>query len=202
MGDATTNIGAWHESLNLAQLWKLPVVFLIVNNQFGMGTSVEKASAEPELYKKACAFGMHGERVDGNDVLAVRDAALRAVELARDEKLPTVMEAVSFRLRGHSVVDPDRYRARERSSRARRKTRSRLRAAAARRRAAGRERPEARSTPRSSAMVERAIDFADESARPQPRRICSSSTTPPRCRTRPHAPAGRAACSPMLTGGR
>jgi pyruvate dehydrogenase E1 component alpha subunit len=113
MGDATTNIGAWHESLNISQLWKLPVIFLIVNNQFGMGTSVEKGSAVRELYQKACAFGMHAERVDGNDLLAVRDAALRAVELARKEKLPSVLEAVSFRQRGHSVVDPDRYRARE-----------------------------------------------------------------------------------------
>jgi len=113
MGDATTNIGAWHESLNIAQLWKLPVVYLVVNNQFGMGTSVEKGSAVPELYQKACAFGMHAERVDGNDVLAVRDATLRAVELARKEKLPSVLEAVSFRQRGHSVVDPDRYRTRD-----------------------------------------------------------------------------------------
>src|SRR5215211_7860495 len=113
MGDATTNIGAWHESLNIAQLWKLPVVFLIVNNQFGMGTSVEKGSAVPELYKKACAFNMNAERVDGNDLLAVRDATLRAVELARTEKLPTVLETISFRHRGHSVVDPDRYRSRE-----------------------------------------------------------------------------------------
>src|SRR3954454_23068521 len=113
MGDATTNIGAWHESLNIAQLWKLPVVFLIVNNQFGMGTSVEKGSAVAELYKKACAFDMRAERVDGNDVLAVRDATLRAVEFARTEKLPSVLETVSFRHRGHSVVDPDRYRPRE-----------------------------------------------------------------------------------------
>jgi pyruvate dehydrogenase E1 component alpha subunit len=113
MGDATTNIGAWHESLNIAQLWKLPVIFLIVNNQFGMGTSVEKGSAVPELYKKACAFDMRAERVDGNDVLAVRDAMLRAVEIGRKEKLPTVLEAISFRHRGHSVVDPDRYRPRD-----------------------------------------------------------------------------------------
>jgi pyruvate dehydrogenase E1 component alpha subunit len=113
MGDATTNIGAWHESLNIAQLWKLPVVFLIVNNQFGMGTSVEKGSAVPELYKKACAFNMNAERVDGNDLLAVRDATLRCVELARKEKLPSVLETISFRHRGHSVVDPDRYRSRE-----------------------------------------------------------------------------------------
>ncbi len=113
MGDATTNIGAFHESLNLAQLWRLPVVFVIVNNQYGMGTPPERAAAEPELYKRACAYRMASERVDGNDVLAVREAARRAIRRAREEHLPTLLEAVSFRLRGHSVVDPARYRSRE-----------------------------------------------------------------------------------------
>jgi pyruvate dehydrogenase E1 component alpha subunit len=113
MGDATTNIGAWHESLNIAALWKLPVVFFVVNNLYGMGTTVERASAEPELYKKACAFRMRSERVDGNDVLAVRDATKRAVEAARKESVPSLIEAVSYRLRGHSVVDPARYRSEE-----------------------------------------------------------------------------------------
>ena len=84
MGDGTTNIGAFHESLNIAALWNLPVIYVVVNNGLGMGTTVEKASAEPELYKRAAAYRMHGERVDGNDVLAVRDAARRLVERARD----------------------------------------------------------------------------------------------------------------------
>src|SRR5919202_951298 len=110
MGDATTNIGAFHESLNLAQLWKLPVIYVIVNNKYGMGTTVERASAEPDLYKKACAYRMASERVDGNDVLTVRDAARRAVDRARQEKLPTLLECISYRMRGHSVVDPNRYR--------------------------------------------------------------------------------------------
>ncbi|MBA2451391.1 MAG: pyruvate dehydrogenase (acetyl-transferring) E1 component subunit alpha [Chloroflexi bacterium] len=110
MGDGTTNIGAFHESLNIAQLWKLPVIFFIVNNQYGMGTTVEKGSALPELYQKACAHNMRSERVDGNDLLAVREATQRAVEVARTEKLPTLLEAVSYRFRGHSVVDPARYR--------------------------------------------------------------------------------------------
>jgi pyruvate dehydrogenase E1 component alpha subunit len=119
MGDATTNIGAFHESLNLAQLWKLPVVFIIVNNQYGMGTTVERASAEPELYRRACAYRMAAEKVDGNDVLATRDAARRAVKRAREEQLPTLLEATSFRLRGHSVVDPARYRSKEEMERGR-----------------------------------------------------------------------------------
>ncbi len=113
MGDGTTNIGAFHESLNLAQLWKLPIVYVIVNNHYGMGTAVERASAQPELYQKACAYQMASERVDGNDVLAVRDAVHEAVERARAEHLPTLMNVTSFRLKGHSVVDPDRYRTRE-----------------------------------------------------------------------------------------
>jgi pyruvate dehydrogenase E1 component subunit alpha len=112
MGDGTTNIGAFHESLNLAALWRLPIVYVIVNNQLGMGTTVEKASAEPELYKRAAAYRMAGERVDGNDVLAVRDAMTKAVAAARDG-VPSVLETVSTRLRGHSVVDPAAYRTKE-----------------------------------------------------------------------------------------
>ncbi|TCO26137.1 pyruvate dehydrogenase E1 component alpha subunit [Kribbella steppae] len=112
MGDGTTNIGAFHESLNLAALWKLPIVYVVINNQLGMGTSVELSSAEPELYKRAAAYRMHGERVDGNDVPAVRDAADRAIAAAR-EGHPTLLETVSTRLRGHSVVDPATYRSKE-----------------------------------------------------------------------------------------
>jgi len=110
MGDATTNIGAFHESLNLAALWKLPVVYAIVNNGYGMGTPVEGGSAVVELHEKACAYGMPGVEVDGDDVLAVRDATREAVERARADHTPTLMNLKSYRLRGHSVVDPDRYR--------------------------------------------------------------------------------------------
>ncbi|MCA1187253.1 MULTISPECIES: pyruvate dehydrogenase (acetyl-transferring) E1 component subunit alpha [unclassified Saccharopolyspora] len=113
MGDGTTNIGAFHEALNIAALWNLPVVFVVVNNFLGMGTTVEKSSAESELYKRASAYRMHGERVDGNDVLAVRDAATRLVERARESGGPALLEAVSHRLKGHSVVDPAKYRSEE-----------------------------------------------------------------------------------------
>ena len=113
MGDATTNIGAFHESLNLAALWKLPVVYAIVNNGFGMGTSVEAGSSVVALHEKACAYGIPGVEVDGNDVLAVRDATREAVERARADHIPTLMNISSFRLKGHSVVDPDRYRPEE-----------------------------------------------------------------------------------------
>ena len=110
MGDGTTNIGAFHETLNIAALWDLPIVFVVVNNQLGMGTTVEMASAEPELYKRASAYRMESARVDGNDVIAVRDAAAAAVERARTEQKPFLLETISGRLRGHSVVDPATYR--------------------------------------------------------------------------------------------
>ncbi|MBF6331729.1 pyruvate dehydrogenase (acetyl-transferring) E1 component subunit alpha [Nocardia transvalensis] len=110
MGEGTTNIGAFHESLNIAALWRLPVVFVVINNQLGMGTTVERSSAEPDLYKRAAAYRMRGERVDGTDVLAVRDAARELLEGARREGKPALLEAVSYRLKGHSVVDPAKYR--------------------------------------------------------------------------------------------
>ncbi len=105
LGDGAVNIGAWHESLNLASLWNLPVVFLIVNNEYGMGTSVSRASSEPELYKRACAYRMHGERVDGNDLEASIEATGRLLQTAREERRPAVLEAMTYRFRGHSVAD-------------------------------------------------------------------------------------------------
>ncbi|MEU1432087.1 pyruvate dehydrogenase (acetyl-transferring) E1 component subunit alpha [Nocardia sp. NPDC005746] len=111
MGEGTTNIGAFHESLNIAALWNLPVVFLVINNQTGMGTTVEKSSAEPDLWKRAASYRMRGERVDGTDVLAVREVAADLIETARREGKPALLEAVSYRLKGHSVVDPAKYRA-------------------------------------------------------------------------------------------
>ncbi|MBF6193835.1 pyruvate dehydrogenase (acetyl-transferring) E1 component subunit alpha [Nocardia implantans] len=110
MGEGTTNIGAFHEALNIAALWDLPVVFLVINNQTGMGTTVERSCAEPDLWKRAAAYRMRGERVDGTDVLAVRDVAGELIETARREKKPALLEAVSHRLKGHSVVDPAKYR--------------------------------------------------------------------------------------------
>lgn len=113
LGDGATNIGAFHESLNLAGLWRLPIVYVIVNNGLGMGTSVESAAAEPELFKRGGSYRIRGQRVDGDDVLAVRDATRAALERARTAREPGLVEATSFRLRGHSVVDPARYRSAE-----------------------------------------------------------------------------------------
>lgn len=105
LGDGAVNMGAWHESLNLAALWRLPIVFLVVNNEYGMGTAVARASAEPELWKRASAYRMHGERVDGDDLDAVAEAADRLLRAARMDRTPAVLEAVTYRYRGHSVAD-------------------------------------------------------------------------------------------------
>jgi len=119
MGDGTTNIGAFHESLNLAAIWHLPIVYVVINNGLGMATSVEAAAGEPDLYKRGCAYRIPGVRVDGDDVIAVRDAASSALHSARVERQPVLLETVSQRLRGHSVVDPARYRTTEEADRVR-----------------------------------------------------------------------------------
>jgi pyruvate dehydrogenase E1 component alpha subunit len=121
-GDGATNIGAFHESLNLAKLWKLPVVWFVVNNQYGMGTSVEEASAEPELYKRACAYRMHGEQVEGMDVLAVYEATERLLRRAREQREPSLLEALTYRYEGHSYADAGKaYRTQEEIDRWRQK---------------------------------------------------------------------------------
>lgn len=168
LGDATTNIGAFHEALNLAALWRLPAVYVIVNNQLGMGTPVEAASAEPELYKRGCSYRIPGKRVDGNDVIAVRDAARDALDRARGEYQPMLLEAVSYRLRGHSVVDPARYRSAEDTERLRQA--DPLPAFRVRMEQAGIMDAELASEIEAEAdkTVATAIDFADASPAPDP----------------------------------
>jgi pyruvate dehydrogenase E1 component alpha subunit len=109
-GEGATNIGAFHESLNLAALWDLPVIFLCVNNLYAMGKRVDEDSAVTEIWRKACAYDMTSERVDGMDILTVYDAMTRAIDLARREHRPTLIEAVTYRFRGHSMADAGRYR--------------------------------------------------------------------------------------------
>jgi pyruvate dehydrogenase E1 component alpha subunit len=112
-GDGATNIGAFHESLNVAKLWHLPIVFVCVNNLYGMGTAVNRASAVTEIWKKACAYDMTGERVDGMDVLKVRRIADELVAQAREKHEPSLLECVTYRYRGHSMSDPDTYRGKD-----------------------------------------------------------------------------------------
>lgn len=105
-GEAAVNIGSFHESLNLAALWKLPVVFICENNRFGMGTPIERASSLYDLSQKACAYNMARTWVDGMDVLAVREVLKDAVARARNESAPTLIEARTYRFMGHSMSDP------------------------------------------------------------------------------------------------
>ncbi|MGI8555710.1 MAG: pyruvate dehydrogenase (acetyl-transferring) E1 component subunit alpha [Pyrinomonadaceae bacterium] len=112
-GEAAVNQGIFHESLNMAQLWKLPVIYICENNQYGMGTSQKRAMSMANIAKKAEGYGMVGEFVDGMDVMAVRDATLLAIERARTKSLPTLLEIRAYRYMGHSMSDPGKYRTTE-----------------------------------------------------------------------------------------
>jgi pyruvate dehydrogenase E1 component alpha subunit len=112
-GEAAVNQGIFHESLNMAQLWKLPIVYICENNQYGMGTSQERAMSTRNIAKKAEAFEMANEFVDGMDVMAVRDASIRAIERARTKNEPTLLEVRAYRFMGHSMSDPGNYRTRD-----------------------------------------------------------------------------------------
>ena len=112
-GDGATNIGSFHESLNFSKVFELPVVWYCINNQYGMGTAVERASAVKEIYRKACAYDMESIRIDGNDLLEVLQRTSEVVEKTRSDSQPRFIEAVNYRFKGHSVVDPDKYRSEE-----------------------------------------------------------------------------------------
>ncbi|MCY7348352.1 MAG: pyruvate dehydrogenase (acetyl-transferring) E1 component subunit alpha [Pyrinomonadaceae bacterium] len=109
-GEAALNQGMFHESLNMAQLWKLPVIYICENNQYGMGTSQARAMSMSSISEKAAGYGMASEFVDGMDVLAVREATTRAIERARKDGSPTLLEIRCYRFMGHSMSDPGKYR--------------------------------------------------------------------------------------------
>jgi len=112
-GDGSTNGGEFYEALNFAQLGKLPVIFVCENNLFAMGTPIAVHTAVQDIYRKACAFDMTAERVDGNDPVAVYEATVRAAEHARSGQGPVLLEAMTYRFRGHSAQDTQKYRTRE-----------------------------------------------------------------------------------------
>jgi pyruvate dehydrogenase E1 component alpha subunit len=112
-GEGATNIGTFFAGLNMAAVWKLALVAIVENNRYGMGTAIERVSAVADVSKKAGAFGIPAVQIDGNDVLAVRDAVQRMVERARAGAGPQLIEAMTYRFRGHSMGDPQRYRTKE-----------------------------------------------------------------------------------------
>src|SRR5919109_1211649 len=112
-GDGASNTGNFGETMNLAALWKLPVVFLVENKLYGMGTSIERHSAVTDLSRKAEGMGVSGVRVDGMDVLAVRETVAEHIRIAREDRQPTLVEAFTYRYRGHSAADPEVYRTKE-----------------------------------------------------------------------------------------
>src|SRR5438045_8318805 len=112
-GDGAVDEGAFHEALNLASIWKLPVVYICENNQYSMGMAVGKAWAVDSLMPRAAAYNMPGDQVEGMDVIAVYESMNQAVERARDNEGPTLLEIKTYRFRGHSMTDPAYYRTRE-----------------------------------------------------------------------------------------
>src|SRR5437868_5281960 len=112
-GDGASNSGNFGETMNLAALWSLPIVFLVENNLYGMGTAIERHSAITDLSHKAEGLGVPGERVDGMDVTAIRECVTDHLEIARTERKPTLVEAFTYRYRGHSAADPEVYREKE-----------------------------------------------------------------------------------------
>jgi pyruvate dehydrogenase E1 component subunit alpha len=112
-GDGASNQGTFGETLNLAALWKLPVVFMVTNNQFGMGTSIERHSAQTDLHRRGDGFGVPGMRCDGMDVVETYEVMREAIRRARDDHQPILVEAITYRFRGHSMADPEEYRTKE-----------------------------------------------------------------------------------------
>jgi pyruvate dehydrogenase E1 component subunit alpha len=113
MGDGATNQGTFGETMNLAALWELPVVFVVVNNQFGMGTALARHSAQTDLSVKAAGFGVPGHQCDGMDVLDTHAVVSEALRRAREQRKPQLVEALTYRYRGHSMADPEEYRSEE-----------------------------------------------------------------------------------------
>src|SRR5919107_2392353 len=112
-GDGAANQGTFGEALNLAALWKLPVVFMVTNNQFGMGTALERHSAVTDLHKRGDGVGVPGMRCDGMDVVETYRVLREAIQKAREDRQPVLVEAITYRFRGHSMADPEEYRTKE-----------------------------------------------------------------------------------------
>ncbi len=167
-GEAAVNQGAFHESLNMAQLWKLPCVYICENNQYGMGTSLARAMSLQNIAQKACAYEVAAEFVDGMDVLAVREATIRAVERARKDSLPTLLEVRTYRFMGHSMSDPGNYRTRAEIEKHQERDPLKLFTASLREEGIIDDKGLEQMEQQVREEIERAVRFADESPEPPP----------------------------------
>jgi pyruvate dehydrogenase E1 component alpha subunit len=165
-GEAAVNQGAFHESLNMAQLWKLPSVYICENNMYGMGTSLERAMSLQNVAQKACAYEIASEFVDGMDVLAMRQVTQRAVERARKESLPTLIEARTYRYMGHSMSDPGKYRTRAEIKKYQKRDPIKLFSATLQEHDILTEKDIAEIEAEVKGQVEQAVRFAEESPEP------------------------------------
>src|SRR5688572_15555845 len=170
-GEAAVNQGAFHESLNMAQLWKLPCIYICENNQYGMGTSLQRAMSLSDVSQKACGYGMTSEFVDGMDVLAVRAATERAVERARKEHLPSLIEIRTYRFMGHSMSDPGHYRTRAEIERYQERDPIKVFGDNLREKGVLDEEGLKAIEERVRAEVERSVKFADASPEPAPEEL-------------------------------
>jgi pyruvate dehydrogenase E1 component alpha subunit len=167
-GDGAANQGQVYESFNMAELWKLPIIFVIENNQYAMGTSVNRASAEDQLYKRGESFRIPGIQVDGMDVLAVRGAAETVTEWVRSGKGPVLMELKTYRYRGHSMSDPAKYRSRDEVQAVREKS-DPIEAAKRELEAMGVGEDQLKQLDKDiRAIVAESADFAEQSPEPEP----------------------------------
>jgi pyruvate dehydrogenase E1 component alpha subunit len=167
-GEAAVNQGAFHESMNLAQLWKLPCIYICENNQYGMGTSLARAMSLQNVAEKACAYEMASEFVDGMDVLAMRRATQRAIKRARENYLPTLIEARTYRYMGHSMSDPGNYRTRAEIEKYQKRDPIKTFTATLNDHGILSDKDIADIEAQVKAEVERAVRFAEESPEPDP----------------------------------
>jgi pyruvate dehydrogenase E1 component alpha subunit len=170
-GEAAVNQGAFHESLNMAQLWKLPCIYICENNQYGMGTSLERAMSSQDISQKACAYDIAAEFVDGMDVLAVREATLRAVERARKDYLPTLLEVRTYRFMGHSMSDPGNYRTRAEIERHQERDPLKLFSASLKEEGVLSDSEFKKIEAQVKEQVEHAVQFAEQSPLPDPKEL-------------------------------
>src|ERR687884_142569 len=170
-GEAAVNQGVFHESLNMAQLWKLPCVYVCENNQYGMGTSLKRAMSQSDVSQKGCAYDLASEFVDGMDVLAVRAATERAVERARKNYLPSLIEVRTYRFMGHSMSDPGHYRTRAEIERYQERDPIKVFGNNLREKGILDDAGLKEIEDRVRAEVERSVKFADESPEPPPEEL-------------------------------